>query len=330
LFKKAVSHKNDQIFQSYISSVIGIDTQNVVRNLPEDQLHVDLTRSIAFARDINRPKPHGSTLDTRDVCPDRTIIGEISAQFPKDNKKEIMRKARRQQFLEMQKAYRDNDTPAPNAQRVTGLNVQARINPTPSPLFRQMLKYNTIQASVIENLWSCRSTSISTSVELLLPLTTGQDFCVWYPQPVKPPSADMICPYCKANFAKRTKRATALHILDCHLARYQSSFCFDCADFSDTKTHSCSSYDLENISCGVVYWRDLVIRPGRCPFCWDGRDWLDALKLRDHIQSHLGCLDEDSLSCPHRLCSEQHSSRADLQNHLISLHGIGGQSRHFS
>jgi hypothetical protein len=254
LLKKAVSHKNDQIFLSYISSVIGINTQNVVRNLSEDQLHVDLTCSIPFARDINGPKPRRPTLDMRDVCPNHTIIGEVSARFPKNKKKEIMRKARRQQFLETQKAYRNNNnTPAPSAQQVTGLNVQARVNPTPSPLFRQMLKYNTIQASVIENLWSSRSTSISTSVELLLPLTTRQDFCVWYPQPVKPSSADLICPYCKANFAKRTKRATALHILDCHLARYQSSICFDGADFRDTKTHSCSSYDLEAIPCGVVY-----------------------------------------------------------------------------
>ena len=153
-----------------------------------------------------KPKPHGSTLDKHYIFPARDIIETTSIQFSKNKKNEVMKKARREQFLEIQKAYRDGDTPVPNTEWIIWHIMETRVNPKPSRLFRQMLKCKTIQASAIENLWSARSTSISASVELLLPLANPQGFCVWYPQPVKPTSVGMICESCKLNLATRKKR----------------------------------------------------------------------------------------------------------------------------
>ena len=83
-----------------------------------------------------------------------------------------------------------------------------------------------------------------------------------------------------------------------------------------------STPDHEISSCGVVYWRDLLIRPGRCLFCNDNRSWTDAPKLKLHIESHSKGLQEGTICCPHRLYHKQHDSRDDLKLHLISAHGI--------
>jgi hypothetical protein len=80
--------------------------------------------------------------------------------------------------LERRKTYRHDDEPVPIAERTTGHVTDTRVKPKLSPLFRQMLKYNTVQASVIDSLWSAKSTSIETSVRPLLPLASSKEFCV--------------------------------------------------------------------------------------------------------------------------------------------------------
>ena len=109
-----MSHQNDVMFQSYVSSTVGIDTQNVVRSQPEDTEHMDLTRSIAFTRDINFPKPHGSVINGRfDSEPSEEIIARLKVRFPNNRISNIMRKACREQFLEDKKAYSSQDNPVP-------------------------------------------------------------------------------------------------------------------------------------------------------------------------------------------------------------------------
>jgi hypothetical protein len=76
------------------------------------------------------------------------------------------------------------------------------------------------------------------------------------------------------------------------------------------------------LSCGVVYWRDLLIRSGRCLFCNDDKRWADPSKLKRHIESHFKNLQDGSVSCHHRLCYEHHSTKDDLKLHLLSAHGI--------
>jgi len=90
----------------------------------------------------------------------------------------------------------------------------------------------------------------------------------------------MIYEYCNLNLAKRKKRDTALHMLECRLLSHRVSFYFDCEELKDTVTYAWSSHKPEDISCGVVHWRDLVIKPGQCPFSRNAYDWLDAIKKR--------------------------------------------------
>jgi hypothetical protein len=334
-FRKAISHKNDHIFQSYVSSVIGIDTQNVVRNLPEDSAHLDLTRSIAYTRDLKHPKPHGSTLERCDLRPTDDIISQVRAKFPKNKNSDVMRKARRLQFLKNKKAHLNNETPVPDAERVTDIMKDARVQAKSSLLFRQMLKYNTHQASIIDHLWTSRTISISISVKALLPLAKPEEYCVWYPYPVSPPNSDMTCPYCGLALERLRRRDARLHVLDCYGIVHNSSWCFKCAQFvgkesksqgkeqSKATVHACEADS--GVSCGVVFWRDLLIRPGRCWFCNDNKLWTETGKLNAHIHSHLKVLQGASFSCPHQLCHEIYSTIDDLRHHCVSTHGIGMQ-----
>ncbi|KAF1937317.1 hypothetical protein EJ02DRAFT_437966 [Clathrospora elynae] len=101
--KQVLGHKSDQIFQSYITSVIGIDTQNVVRQKPEDSTHVDFSRSIALTRDVAAPRPQGSLLDKRHLDPPDELIDAIAARYPNRPHKEVRRLARKQPDFSMNK-----------------------------------------------------------------------------------------------------------------------------------------------------------------------------------------------------------------------------------
>lgn len=95
-----MSHQNDVIFQSYVSSTIGIDTQNVVKGQPEDTEYVDLTRSIALTKDVDLPKPHRSMLSRLGGGePHPDIIARLIAKFPNNKTHDIMRKAWKQQHI---------------------------------------------------------------------------------------------------------------------------------------------------------------------------------------------------------------------------------------
>jgi hypothetical protein len=297
---------------------------------------MDLTRSIAYTRDLEQPKPHGSTLERHDLHPTTEIIRQVRARFPGNKNKEVMRKARRLQFLQNKKAHLTNETPIPDAERITDLIKDARVQAKPSPLFRQMLKYNTQQASIINHLWTSRTTSIGTSVKALLPLTKTEEYYVWYPHPVSRPNSDMACPYCGQALSRLKRRDARLHVLDCHGIVHNSSYCFDCSQFvgkepkprgresRNATGHACEAHDSV-LSCGVVFWRDLLIRPGRCWFCSDDKLWTDAGKLKSHVESHLKLLQGTSFSCPQQVCHATYSTIDDLRTHCVSAHGIGMQ-----
>jgi hypothetical protein len=107
--------------------MVGIDTQNVVRDQPEETKHIDLTQSIAFTRDINFPKPHRSAMNRRfDLELSKEIIARLKVRFPNNKKGEIIKKACREQFLEDKKAYLSQDHPIPLGEQVT-TTFQARV-----------------------------------------------------------------------------------------------------------------------------------------------------------------------------------------------------------
>lgn len=327
VFKKAMSHLDDNIFQAYMSSIINVDAQSVVRGLPQDSEHLDKTRSIAFTRNLNNPKPHGSALKKCTLPPGQEIIDQVIAGFPGIKMSEVMKKARRLQYVQDRDHHRNTVTFVPDTERDTECPADFRVRPEPTLLFRRMLKHNTLQADVISKLWSGRPVSIKESVQSLLALASPHEVYVGYPPPVMPPTADMLCPYCDFNLRKAKKRARALHLLQCHCFTHRTSYCFECAEFSDKENHTCEEPRSEHLTCGVIFWRDVLIKPGRCPFCSDKARWTDPPKLKVHIESHLQGLQEGAFDCPHRLCSQQHKSADDLQSHLVSVHGIDMQSK---
>jgi hypothetical protein len=147
-----------------MSSIISVDTQSVVRGLAEDTEHLDRTRSIAFKRDLNTPKPYGSTFDRRDLQPTREIIELVEIQFPRAKRSEVIRKARRLQYLGDREHHRNIVTCVPAAERVKEYPADAHAKPEPTLLFRRMLKHNTPQANAISTLWSAMLASIEKSV----------------------------------------------------------------------------------------------------------------------------------------------------------------------
>jgi hypothetical protein len=74
-----MAYLNNNIYYAYMLSTISVNTQSVVRGLAKDTEHLDKTRSIAFTRNLNNPKPPRSTLDKRNIQPDREIIDLIAA-----------------------------------------------------------------------------------------------------------------------------------------------------------------------------------------------------------------------------------------------------------
>ncbi|KAF2872038.1 hypothetical protein BDV95DRAFT_33231 [Massariosphaeria phaeospora] len=330
---QTLSHNSDRTFQSYVSNIVGIDTQNVVRNLSEDMEHVDFSRSIGFTRDLNAPKPFGATLSKHNLHPTEDIFQETVAGLPKSSRRVIRKKAHTILYMRRRAAHHDNIELVPTEKRCAGNETSARVTPEASSIFTHMLKYNTLQASIIDNLWSTDALSLEECVRPILALANPQKFRPWYQQPVKPPTADMECPYCKVALRER-HRDQALHLLCCHCSLHNVNFCFYCAQFIDRglepeekkncNVHpGCTEFNREDKLCGVVCWRGLVIRPGRCPFCVNiDSIWLDELSLKKHINKHLETLREGAFNCPQRLCNQQYTSRDGLSNHLVTFHGI--------
>lgn len=310
---------------------------------------MDFVQSIGFTRDIDAPKPGYSILGAQAVIPS-DVIEEVARAYPKARSDFIMRKARRMHFTREREAYyKEASREIPTVHGTSGddqseLEVNngvssgssdleeepnlknttvVHIRPKPSPEFKQMLKYNPLQARVIETLWSPDEVSFAESIQPLMSLAKPEPFCVQYPHPVKPITKQGNCPYCSEDLKRLKSFWRGLHLLDCHCAVHGVRFCFDCAKFFK-EMHQCPENDHTNTVYGVLVWRGLLIREGRCPFgstCYKRR-WKGYQNLKNHIESHLKRLVQFPSLCPHPTCQILCASTEEMRCHLHTVHKI--------
>ncbi|KAF2727585.1 hypothetical protein EJ04DRAFT_594441, partial [Polyplosphaeria fusca] len=93
--RQLLGHSNDGILQSYLSKDMAVDTQNVVRDLPQDMNRVDRSRSIRFTRDIGAPKPSAAKHGTHAPVVTEERIREVSSKFPHRARNDIIRQLRK-------------------------------------------------------------------------------------------------------------------------------------------------------------------------------------------------------------------------------------------
>lgn len=204
--------------------------------------------------------------------------------------------------------------------------------PKPSPVFRQMLKYNSLQARVIETLWTANCASLGECVEPLTALASTESFRPFYPDPVLPPKKNGNCSYCHQNISQTNwghgRRAT--HLLQCHQRENTAHFCFQCAMFVHDKlwsAHQCLDLDERRNIYGVIMWRKLVISEGRCPYGADQycgkRRFNDHKALKTHIDGvHIEKQPEGAQSCPAEDCVLVTPTKDHLRLHFQETHYI--------
>lgn len=301
-----MSHNDDATFRSYITPTIGIDTRNVVRNLPEDRELVDSTRGVAFTRDTGAPKPHISSLYKTITPLPPDLVAAVTTKFPHSTPKFIASKARKLDFERRKEEY--HASKAEQVASAAGDDASSAelptssIQSTPSPFFNRMLKYNHLQATAIDRLWSEEPTSILQCVEPLMRIADPAQFRPYYPHSIQRPTAAMRCPYCAEDISTGKKSLAALHLLKCHCKKSDEDFCFACAkcfkkggDCIEESSHS----SISSVICGIVCWRGLVIRLGECPFVRLCGRMLDTSRLTSNVT--LKSYPKDRLPVPIRI-----------------------------
>ena len=323
--KEALGHSSNSIWHAYAGPTLAIDAQAIAFDQPQDTKFVQFSQSIASNRDLSAPKPP-SALRPKPV-PSKELLEEIRKQNPKMLPICVVRKAREVQAKRDLEQYYEkvaSEMPPLSAMenesdtRTTPLPLRA----TPSSEFKHLLKYNHHQVQVIETLFSDKDITLAESIRPMMALADPKPFRALYPSPVLPPNDSEECPYCNTDLTKVKTSRIALHLLDCHCSARKVCFCFDCATFRPKgKLHNCPESDRAN-QYGVVNWRGLLIREGRCPFagCSIGR-WRTAQKLRLHIEAHIIGLEDGAVPCPHPRCLTL-SSKIELAEHLHANHGI--------
>lgn len=336
--RQLMGHLNDGILQSYLSSTIGIDTQNAVRNLPQNTSHVDFSRSIGFSRDIGAPKPHAATFGRSFPKIPEHEIGEMSSEHPTWGRRDIIHRLRKKHFRDEREQYflAADSSDALEGEEMSEEPPQyygAHLQPEPSPQFNQVLIFNKAQRLLIENLWSTEITrfSLENAVQPIFELAKPAAYQVFYPHVELP--IDGKCGICNATLHERHGHAKLnAHLIACHIKRKKPlgfGFCYDCFQYvpsSQVRKHEEKHMEDPATFCGVLIWRQLVVQPGRCPFCQSNRRpgtrlhrYMDRVELRDHIKWHL---DDYPVKCPYLSCGPELAGRSSLAEHLQEIHGI--------
>jgi hypothetical protein len=345
--KEVLSHKGDRTWHSYAAPTIGTDAQAIAYDEEGDTVYNEFSQSIAFTRDWAAPKPPNSSLGTPSL-PSSEVLKAVADAHPGSRLDMIMRKARSEQLKIDRKKYSEkmareknvvpntlNNEPSVRdvvsvIEKEVSLDEETLVHTLPEPTinFKHMLKYNHLQARVIQTLWSKEDFSLADCVRPLMALANPEPYRLLYSHPVQPPTKEGTCPYCSRSMGKLKMPFYALHLLDCYCILHKAQFCFDCAAFTNEpqgKAHNCPSFDPAGQVYGVVTWRGLLIREGRCPFSSDRwcqeRRWRNTQLLKEHIETHLYGLPEDAL-CPHRNCTTQGMSRKEMRDHLHVAHKI--------
>ncbi|KAF2197896.1 hypothetical protein GQ43DRAFT_475037 [Delitschia confertaspora ATCC 74209] len=178
--RQLMGHSNDGVLQSYLSSTIGIDTQNAVRGLPQDTDRVNFSRSVGFSRDIGAPMPHQARLGNP-ALPEGKIT-EMSLIFSRMSRAQIKSRI----YEEERKQY--FDTPCADVCQKYVPTDQQRLQPVSSSLFNLVLKFDLSRESAIHALWSTGEhvTSLEEIVRPLVQIANPTPFQPWYPHIPQP------------------------------------------------------------------------------------------------------------------------------------------------
>lgn len=318
-----------------------VDAQAIANNMPEDVLYARYSQSIAVTRDFGAPKPHGSQMGISSIV-SRDVLDTAKCEpsSRRTTERSTLRRARRIQHQMECAEYMAKAKGPP--ERVSDSDIEEcdtsedalfPRRPKASAVFKQMLKYNPLQACVIETLWTAEQASLGECVKALTALANPKPFKPFYPYPVLPPKKNGNCPYCCADiFAHKVGHGRrAEHLLQCHQAKHFVSFCLQCAMFVDDRLwsgHQCLDLDLEHSGIyGVILWRNLVISEGRCPYgvgrSCEQRRWRDLKLLNHHIEvAHLKKKPEGAQKCPSEACGVFVPSKSDLRSHFHRTHRI--------
>ncbi|KAF2744366.1 hypothetical protein M011DRAFT_171687 [Sporormia fimetaria CBS 119925] len=357
--KEVLSHKGDRTWHSYAAPTISTDAQSIGYDEPQDTMYNEFSQSIAYTRDTGAPKPAEATFGASCI-PSQDVLRAVAEALPDSRSDAIMRKAQREQYkIDREQFYKTARCEGPSVpdasssdnseaenigsqdgkprwergakETALGKTIPVSTRPVPSPEFTHMLKYNPLQARVIETLWHAKEASLAECVQSLMELANPRPFRAFYPGAVLPPTDDERCPYCMEVILKPKQSRFAMHLLDCHCIAKNVRSCYDCTEFIDYKPrtpHCCppgSGFDPNNQVYGVITWRGLIIREGRCPYRSKGccnRRWGDPQKLQHHIEAHLKALQDGPLTCPHPICGEPCESKDKLRTHLHTTHKI--------
>jgi hypothetical protein len=262
--QEALSHKGDRTWHAYAAPTISVDAQAIAYNEPEDNLYTDFTQSIAYTRDFGAPKPANSKVEVLSV-PSKDVLKAVDNAHPSSRPEMILRKARREQYKIDREGYYKEAGRVNPALKLDDTSSKDQLDtettekpekeltvslcPRPSPDFKQIMKYNPLQARVIETLWGYKQASLAECIRPMMALANPEPFRALYPSPVMPATVDERCPYCEQDLTRFKTPKYSLHLLDCHCISNNAYFCFDCATFIDKscgEKHLCPDFDLSN------------------------------------------------------------------------------------
>ncbi|KAF1924803.1 uncharacterized protein M421DRAFT_271125 [Didymella exigua CBS 183.55] len=339
--KEALGHKGDRVWHHYAAPTITVDAQNVAYNKPEDASHARFSHSIAVTRDVAAFKPSGSQMGIAGVVSKDGMLRARSDQSPRTDRA-TFRKALKLQHRKDREEYisragsmlaqGESELDSDVQERGDPEIVPSFQRPESSPVFKQMLKYNSLQVRVIETLRTAERASLGECVKPLMALANTKPFRPFYPDPVLPPKKDGDCPYCNQDISQRHwgRGRRAIHLLQCHQKNNPVRFCLQCAMFVHDKLwpdHQCIDLNERRKIFGVITWRKLVIGEGRCPYgggqCCGRGPFMDSKALKTHIEGvQIKQQPEGAHSCPAEGCGLVAPSKNDLRLHFQKTHYI--------
>ncbi|KAL5438495.1 hypothetical protein PMIN06_010218 [Paraphaeosphaeria minitans] len=223
-----------------------------------------------------------------------------------------------------------------------------RLRPSSSELFKIILKFDTYRRAVIESFFPIStgvdaaptSLSLAQAVAPLIELARPVSFRPKFP--CLSMAHGRKCAYCvSASDAELksdpTKTRRRYHVVNDYLeyARKHTKknhfICHDCFDHVPDRefhTHDQLHRQESVLYCGILIWRHLLVRPGRCPFCIKPSfsqsfdRWYCAKQLASHIKSHIEKVKGESVPCPHWGCNGLPLSADLLTKHIQVTHGI--------
>lgn len=316
VMRQLMGHSNDGILQSYLSADVGIHTQNVVRGLAPDRTKIDFARSIGFSLHPHAPLPSSA-------LPGVHPFSKAETSLTGKKRKAHLNHARKQELIDAREKFFQGST---SDYASPTLELRTIIHKT-------ILDFNTYQRQAVDILWGQKESSNSLLLDGLLSLADPKVFAPFY--------SNVDCSVTESKehtqcFQRLDSRPGSrnVHFLKCHAMKIQDAgarYCLDCrVCIDDQDKHDKMVHLPHDALYGVVVWRQLILRTGRCPFCVnvarrqgqrDGlQRYLDSRLLAGHIEYYH--LSPTVSKCPHPSCQDITMSKAELRQHLWTSHMI--------